>query len=145
MKPNLKQAYPPDWKGMPMQMSARDRELWLRFQESMPEGFIHFYFDVQVGTPVVEAPEEKPEIKAMIEQTTRLRIDAVGEKKNEYWLIELRPSAMCGAIGSILTYKTLWEEDPIDDKIITPVIVTDNTNRNIISAAGRLKIIILLV
>ena len=84
-------------------------------------------------------------MKSMIEQPSRLRIDAVGQRKNEYWLIELRPNAMCGAIGSILTYKTLWDMDPPDDRLATPVIVTDNTNRNIISAASRLKIIILEV
>ena len=145
MKPTLKEAYSPGWNGMPMKMSPRDLELWIRFQNYYFDKFDRFYFDVLVGEPVIETTYETEAMKAMIEQSSRLRIDAVGERKDEYWLIEFRPNAAPGAIGSILTYKTLWEAEPLDDRIVTPVIVTDNTNRNITKVAAILNIILILV
>lgn len=128
-----------------MQMSARDLELWVRFREIFGKDFKQFYFDVLVGEGSIELPEEEEEIRRMVEQTSRLRIDAVGEKENEWWMMELRPYASAGAIGSILTYKTLWEEDPPDDRLVTPVIITDNTNKNIVRVCSMLNIVILLV
>ncbi len=145
MKPSLKEGYPPGWQGFPMQMSPKDLELWVRFKEEYAREFKQFYFDVLIGDPVIEAPEEELNIRMYVEQTSRLRIDAVGEKDDEWWLMELRPNAAAGAIGSILTYKTLWEEDPPDRRLVTPVIVTDNTNKNIVRVCAILKIIIILV
>ena len=143
--PALGEPLPPDWAGHPPQMSANDMNLWVRFRESYAQEFKNFYFDCHVGDPVLEAPDLEEEMQRVVEAVSRRRIDVVGEKENEWWLIELRQNAGPGAIGSILTYKTLWEEDPPDKRLVTPIIVTDYTDKNLVRVCSKLNIIYLLV
>jgi len=145
MKPKLTDPLPSDWAGYPPQMSANDMALWIRFRDEYAKEFKQFYFNCQVGDPILEAPDLEEEMQRVVEAVSRRRIDAVGEKELEWWLIELRANAGPGAIGSILTYKALWEEDPPDKKLVTPVIVTDYTDKNLVRVCSSLNIVYLLV
>ena len=55
-------------------------------------------------------------IKKMWYASTAKRIDAIGEKKKEIWIIEVAASPYLRAVGQCLSYKFLWEEDPKIDK-----------------------------
>lgn len=55
-------------------------------------------------------------MKKMWYASTAKRIDAIGEKKNELWIIEVASSPYLRAVGQCLSYKFLWEEDPKIDK-----------------------------
>lgn len=57
----------------------------------------------------VEADEA---MKKMWYASTAKRIDAIGEKKKELWIIEVASSPYLRAVGQCLSYKFLWEEDP---------------------------------
>ena len=126
-------------------MSANDLQLWISFREDYAKEFKQFYFNCQVGDPILESPELEEEMQIVVDAVSRRRIDVVGEKEGEWWLIELRQNAGPGAIGSILTYKTLWEENPPDKSLVTPVIVTDTADRNLAHVCAKLKIIYLVV
>lgn len=145
VKPGLKQAVRPDWGGFPPHMSAGDQALWVNFRDIYARDFKFFYYDVLVGIPSLEMTQVEPELQGMVNQITRMRVDAVGEKENEWWIIEFRPNASLGAIGSVLGYKTLWEEDPPDERPVKPVIVTDYHNENVKRVCEILKIELILV
>lgn len=145
MKPTLGNSYPPEWAGYPLQLSDNDLALWIRFRELYATDFLHFYFDVKVGeaTMFIEGLEE--DMLRVVDQVSRRRIDVVGEKDNEYWIMELRENAGPGAIGSVLTYLTLWNDDPPDNKLATPVIITNYTDKNLVHVCSKLNIIILVI
>lgn len=145
MKPTLGDPFPPDWPGYPEQMSAEDHQIWLRFRELYSQEFKAFYFSVHVGEPIMWTEGLEEELALMVEHISRRRIDAVGEKDHEWWLIEFRKDAGPGAIGSILTYKILWEEDPPDNRPVVPVIVTDVMDVNIFRVCNKLNIVYLVV
>jgi hypothetical protein len=145
MKPNLGLSYPPDWRGTPMQMSHEDRILWIRWSSSYPQGYQAFYYSVLVGDAILGKDEPDEELQRMIDQVSRRRLDVVGEKKDSWEIIELRPNAGPGAIGSVLTYKTLWEQDPIDERKISMSIVTDNMDRNLKYVCEKFEITVYLV
>ena len=145
MKPRLGDPFGTDWAGYPAQMSANDMQIWIRFRDEYAKEFKQFYFSCLVGDPVLDAPDLEEEMQRVVEAVSRRRIDVVGEKENEWWLIELRQNAGPGAIGSILTYKTLWEENPPDKRLVTPVIVTDYADKNLVRVCSKLDIIYLLV
>jgi len=145
MKPDLSEPFPPDWTGYPLQMSANDHQIWLRWRDIYALEFERLYFSVTVGEPTLWTEGLEEDMMRMVQHASRRRIDVVGEKKDEWWLMEFRQNAGPGAIGSVLTYKVLWEEDPPDKRLVTPVIVTDATDKNLAAVCSKLKIVLLLV
>ena len=124
-----------DWRGRPPHMSSQDIPLWDRFQEKHGSTFSGFYFDVALGTPS-DVPDGTPEnLTKMWVRITSKRIDAVGVKPDEYWIIEARPEAAAGALGTILTYRSLWLKDPPDKLPIRGVIISDVFDPDIIDQA----------
>lgn len=107
--------------------------------------FKRIYFSVRVGDPVLAAPGLEPEMQRVVEHVSRRIADLVGEKNDAWWIIELRPKASHGAIGSILTYRILWEEDPPDRRPVTAAVVTDYLDKNLLRVYDVLNIIPLLV
>ncbi|OGN96289.1 MAG: hypothetical protein A2Y89_02695 [Chloroflexi bacterium RBG_13_51_18] len=140
MKPTLGTPYPVDWDGRVIQMSANDREIWTYYQSVIEPDFINLYFNVGVGVPTMMSKDLDEEMITLVEHISRRRIDVVAEKESEWWLIELRYNAGPGAIGSILTYKTLWEADPPDARPVVPVIVTNTPDENLESVCRTLGI-----
>ncbi len=55
-------------------------------------------------------------MKRMWYASTAKRIDAIGERSGEIWIIEVAASPYLRAVGQCLSYKFLWEEDPKIDK-----------------------------
>ncbi len=51
-------------------------------------------------------------MKKMWYASTAKLIDAIGEKKNEIWIIEVASSPYLRAVGQCLSYLFLWNEDP---------------------------------
>ena len=51
-------------------------------------------------------------MKKMWYASTAKRIDAIGEKEKEIWIIEVASSPYLRAIGQCLSYLFLWNEDP---------------------------------
>lgn len=117
--------FPRDYAGRPPHVSSQDLPLWDRFQHRFGSDFIGFYFDASLGTPSEVQPDTPENLKRMWTRLTSKRIDVVGVRLNEIWIIELRPSAAAGALGTIMTYIELWREDPPFEKPAFPVIVTD--------------------
>ena len=145
MKPNLGEAYSPDWAGVPAQMSSNDTAIWTRFQNIAPQYYKACYFSVLVGDATMWSEGLDEDMTRVVEHASRRRIDVVGETEEAWHIIELRQNAGPGAIGSVLTYKILWEADPPDDKPVFSIIITNTTDSNLAFACQKLGIKLILV
>lgn len=106
------------WRGDPQQMLPADVPLWHRFLDRYASNFERFFYNVRVGGPDVSTIEGDEVLKRMWYLNTAKRIDAIGEKKDEIWIIEVASSPYLRAVGQMLTYRFLWDLDP---KINKPV------------------------
>ncbi len=77
-----------------------------------------FGFNVRIGVGV-EPPENAPEYaRRFVRATTRKRIDVVAFTENTVSLFEVKIQANLGALGQMLGYRHLWEQEfpawPVD-------------------------------
>lgn len=103
-----------------------DVAIWQRFIIRYPNFFESVDYDVKVG----ELPEElktlPPNYLKDAEQLYLDKIDVVGYRDNEHWIIEIRPHAGKKALGYILGYEELYKRKIKDDKIkIVKAVITD--------------------
>lgn len=145
MKPSLGNAFPVDWNGVPEQMSSNDYRIWVALREWWADQYKNLYFSVRVGQATLQQEGLEDNMAKMIEFSSRRRIDVLGEKDAGWDIIELRANAGPGALGSVLLYKILWERDPPDLRQVNPIIVTDSTDANLLYAAEKLGIRLIVV
>jgi len=117
MPTELGEPYLQAWRGHYPHMLKEDVPVWELFLERNPNLFERIYYDVRVGGvyPGPEYGEEK--WRYMYWQNTAKRLDALGEFKNEIWIIEVGARPGLRAVGQLNTYLALWLEDP---KILKP-------------------------
>jgi hypothetical protein len=112
-------------------MLASDIPIWIRFIEKYPDFFDSVDYDIHVGHGVTTPPETEPKMAKMMKQLTQKRIDVVGYKEDQIWLIETKLYAGVGAIGQILSYHTLYKEQFNPSKKIVLAIITDRAQADI--------------
>jgi hypothetical protein len=111
------------WRGDPQQMLPADVPLWHRFLDRYASNFERFFYNVRVGGPDVSKIDGDEVLKRMWYLNTAKRIDAIGEKENELWIIEVASSPYLRAVGQMLTYHFLWDLDPKINKPIKDVLL----------------------
>jgi len=111
------------WRGDPQQMLPADVPLWHRFLDRYASNFERFFYNVRVGGPDVSTIEGDEVLKRMWYLNTAKRIDAIGEKENELWIIEVASSPYLRAVGQMLTYHFLWDLDPKINKPVKDVLL----------------------
>ena len=111
------------WRGDPQQMLPADVPLWHRFLDRYASNFERFFYNVRVGGPDVSTIEGDEVLKRMWYLNTAKRIDAIGEKENEIWIIEVASSPYLRAVGQMLTYHFLWNLDPKINKPVKDVLL----------------------
>lgn len=133
----LKRPFSVDWRGKPPHMLAPDIPIWYRFLDKWGGLFLKLYYDSFLGGPALTPEEEKDWTKRMWRDITAKRPDAIAETENEVWLIEVSNNPGMRAIGQLLTYQTLWLEDPKIAKIERMVLVCAVLDTDIGAAAGK--------
>ena len=123
MPTTLGEPYSPLWRGSYPHMLKEDYAVWEAFLRQNINLFERIYYDVRVGGVVATDPTLTPaEIKMFYDNTAK-RMDAIGETKNELWLIEVADHPGLRAIGQLTTYIALWAEDPKINKPYKGVLV----------------------
>lgn len=123
--------YSTDWRGKPPHMLAPDIPVWYRFLKEWAAHFEALYYDCLLGGPEMTPEEEKDPMKRMWRSLTCKRADAIAETKNEVWIIEVSAYPGMRALGQLLTYQTLWLEDPKIDKPNKMILVADQVDRDV--------------
>ena len=132
--------YNRDWMGKPPHMASQDLPIWERFRDKYKNDFVGWYFDAACGTPSEVPPGTPENLAKMWTRITSKRLDVVGVKTNEYWIIEIRPDAAAGALGTIMTYINCVSAEPIDDRNYVAVLVSDRFDPDIVPLAKQFNI-----
>jgi hypothetical protein len=135
MSVDLGPRFEPTFEGIPPHVSSEDLVLWEEFRRRSSKEYVAFYFDVSLGTGEEITAGVSENVAKAWQRLTRFRADVVGDTGTEWHLIELRPNAGPGAVGSIQTYMTLWTIGPPDGRKVLPIIVTDRCSRDIRTVA----------
>jgi len=111
------------WRGEPQQMLPADVPLWHLFLDHYASNFERFYYNVRVGGPDMTVLKVDLAMAKMWYASTAKRIDAIGEKKNEIWIIEVASSPYLRAVGQMVSYHFLWDLDPKIKKPVKDILV----------------------
>jgi len=124
MPTELGPEYSPLWRGKYPHMLEEDIPIWNKFLDRNAHLFLRLYYDVKIGGvyPGPEYGDEK--MRKMYFYSTAKRIDALGELKDEIWIIEVATRPGLRATGQLMTYMALWMKDPVILKPVKGVLVT---------------------
>lgn len=132
--------YQPRFAGYPPRMSAEDLPIWQRWYPRMRENAIALYFDVGLGLPdELPTTEDANQLLGWIRNTQK-RADAIVERANDVLLVELRYNAKLNALGRLMGYKILLQDDNPFGKIIVPLLVTNKPDSEVQRLAFELQI-----
>ena len=123
MPTDIGQPFEITWRGDPAQMLPPDVPLWHLFLDRYASDFEKFFYNVRVGGPDISKIKGDLALAKMWYASTAKRIDAIGEKKDEIWIIEVAASPYLRAVGQCLSYLFLWNEDPKIDKTAKMVLL----------------------
>jgi hypothetical protein len=122
-----------------------DVVIWERFIDKNPGFFDSVDYDVHVGKPR-EYPEIAQEkVKEGMEYLSRKRIDVVGYKNKNVFIVEIKPSASFSAIGQVLGETELFKKEFPKEKRIFPIILTDLEVPDIPELCKKYKILYFVV
>jgi len=121
----LGRKYDTFFRGKYPQMLEEDWPVWDRFLELYSDIFLWFYYSVKVGGQINLDPKIPDNIAKAWYDSTAKRIDVLGEKENEIWIVEVTTQPGLRAVGQILSYFNLWILDPKIDKPIVNVLVAE--------------------
>lgn len=111
-------------------MAGEDVPIWERFLDVRGGEFVGFVYDARVGLGIPAPEGTSPElVKAQFDNTAK-RIDAIGVRIGEVWIIEVRQRFGLSSIGQILGYSVLAADELPGDLGRRIVIVTDNMGRD---------------
>ena len=137
MPTTLGPKYSIDWRGRPPHMLQEDVPVWYRFLEKWGHLFLSMYYNVLLGGPYLSPEEEKDPLKRMWRQNVSKRADVIAETKQSVWIIEVALDPGLRSMGQLLTYQTLWLEDPQIDKDERMVLVCERLDPDLGAALGK--------
>jgi len=106
-------------------MFPLDIAIWERFLAANAEAFDGFNYDVKVGSGTKDIEARDDAFAKMQEILSKYRIDAVGMKGEDLYIIEVKPRATTQGLGQAFIYAKLYERDFSPKGKIIPVLVTD--------------------
>lgn len=115
-------------------MLPTDHPIWWTFLHKYGELFSTIYYDVQVGGPRYTKAQLEDPLMRMWQRVTSKRIDAIGERDKEIWIIEVSAGSGMRALGQLLTYQKLWNEDPKIAKPVLLVLIMETIDPDIATA-----------
>lgn len=106
-------------------MKPADVLIWEAFIRGNPNFFSSVDYDVPVGEGASFLPEREETFVSDYRLLTQKKIDVIGYRDNETWLIEVKPNAGSRALGQILTYEKLYSKQYPDVKNLRKCVITN--------------------
>jgi len=101
-------AYPPEVLLKYPHMTPQENRLWSLWMQKFGFRFDAFDYDVHLGKGMPLKPEWPEYTKRQAKWLTQRRVDAVGYKRDEVWLFEVKPYIGASVIGQLTLYRDLW-------------------------------------
>ena len=112
-------------------MAPQDIPVWEAFLREQASQFTAFDYDVRVGKGIDPGPTYNDETRQDAILLTQKRIDAVGFRDNEVWIIEVKPQASISALGQLLTYTELFIAYKKPDLTVRSVVVCNSVDQEV--------------
>lgn len=125
-------------------MMPQDVAIWERFIDQNVNFFDSVDYDVTVGSTPQFDTIVNPATGGDAARLYQRKIDVVGYKDNDVYIIEVKPNAGASALGQIQSYATLYKYfRDLNIKTI-PTILTDRmtTDMALLSHEFKIKILI---
>jgi hypothetical protein len=122
-------------------MLFADVPVWYSWLAKYGQFIDKLYYDCLLGGPWASRDALKDPLYYQWAYNTSKRADAIAELKDEVWIIEVATSPGLRAVGQIMSYLSLWIEDP---KILKPekgILVCAELDTDLIACAARYGII----
>lgn len=136
---------PPEIHGRYPNMARHDAALWERYLKQSASLLRGVTYDLRLGGLETSDPDASEEEKYMWRQNTAERIDVVADRGTEHWVIEVRPNAKLGALGSAIGYVLLGQREPWTTLPLVPVVLTDNIAPDVRWVADQLGVLVIIV
>lgn len=134
-KPNIRNRYP--------HMMPEDVAVWSKFLRQTAGGILECWYDLRVGQSVQIGLGASDMAKRIASQLTRKRIDVVCRVREGYWVVEVKPHANMYAVGQVLSYVRLFAKEFEVSGEITPVLVCDSFDEDLIDEFDEFGILVL--
>lgn len=131
MPTELGQPYSVTWRGRYPHLLPEDKPTWEKFMDTEAGLFERFYYDVRVGGPDLDTVPTSNKWAKLFYTLKAYRIDVVGEKADELWLIEVTGSAGIRSLGQCIAYPLLYSKDPVINKPVLPVLLAHSIDFDI--------------
>jgi hypothetical protein len=106
-------------------MSPADTEIWNRYIDANPDAFDLVAYDVAIGGGAEFDTVVSPATGGDAARLYQRRIDVFARKRNQYFVIELKPRASTSAIGQVAGYRELLKRDHPEYTGASAIIITD--------------------
>ena len=126
-------------------MKPEDVLVWERFLNQHPDFFDRVDYDFCVGEGV-DVPDGTPEnIARDAKILSQKKIDVVGYKDDDVWIVELKPTADKSALGQIQVYEHLFDKQERVSGDILSVVIAGEVEREVSEIFGMNGVEIILV
>jgi hypothetical protein len=125
-------------------LAPEDEKIWRRFIDQNPLFFSSVDYDFRVGEgrDYSEFPDDIYK-KDMIHLSQK-RIDVIGYKLNEAYIIELKPKATFSAIGQVIGLTELYKRENPTNPNVKSVIITDEILPDMNSLCLKMNVLLFL-
>lgn len=108
-----------------------DAAIWDRFILQNPDFFSEIEYDVHVGQGI-EIDQDWPDyIATMATTLTQRRIDVVGYKDNQIWIVELKQDPGVGALGQLVAYQSLYLREHTAIERVELCLISNRIDRDL--------------
>ncbi len=112
-------------------MYGNEEDIWRRWLKINKEKYQRFVYDLHVGRAWPGHLELSPEWRKGAEAVYLKRIDAIGYSADSITIFEVKPHAGLGALGQIMGYLALYEEQFAPAEELKGAIVTELVDPNV--------------
>lgn len=114
-----------------------ERPIWDRYVKSRTLDIIRVEYDLHLGEGVPPPVGASPGTVAVVQATSRKRVDVVAHTPNAIYIIEIKPRAGMGALGQLLTYRDLYLEERRPLKPVKLAVVCERMAPDILQTYAR--------
>ena len=142
MPTTLGPEYQTSFAGNPPHMLREDIPIWNKFRLKYSSLWKRLFLDVLVGGPVITKEEELDGLKRMWRYNNSKRLDALAVTDQDVWIIEVSANPGLRALGQLLTYVSLWQDDDPFGMIERAVLVCETVDTDLLHSAAKYGILI---
>lgn len=124
-------------------MKPGDVAIWERFIQANPGFFDTVDYDINIGEGASFDTTLNSSGGSDVGALYRKKIDVVGYRSGEIWLVEVKPSAGFAALGQVGAYDDLYRDEKKPTERVVAALLTDVVGPDVANIAQKWGVILL--